>query len=70
VAANQDRWARWVLQRRDAGDVQVRRHGAALPAAYRDGVLDRATVTDGDVLLDVGAGDGLIATAYLRAIRP
>src|SRR6266545_2711315 len=61
VTTNQDRWARWVLQRRDAGDVQVRQRGASLLAAYRDGVLDRAAVTDGDVLLDVGTGDGLIA---------
>jgi ubiE/COQ5 methyltransferase family len=65
---NQDRWARWVLQRRDAGDVQVRQHGAALLAGYRDGVLDRAAVTDGDVLLDVGAGDGLIGFAALDRV--
>jgi len=59
-----------VLQRRDAGDVQVRQRGASLLAAYRDGVLDRAAVTDGDVLLDVGTGDGLIAFAALDRVGP
>jgi SAM-dependent methyltransferase len=59
-----------VLQRRDAGDVQVRQHGAALLAGCRDGVLDRAAVTDGDVLLDVGAGDGLIGFAALDRVGP
>src|SRR6266508_6524160 len=70
VTTNQDRWARWVLERRDAGDVQVRRHGAALLAAYRDGVLDRAAVTDGDVLPDVGTGSGLIGFAALDRVGP
>jgi len=57
-----------LLQRRDAGDVQVRQHGTAQLAAYRDGVLDRAAVTDGDVLLDVGTGDGLIGFAALDRV--
>jgi arsenite methyltransferase len=70
VTAGQDRWARWVLRRRDAGDAGVRRHGASLLASYRDGVLDRAAVTDGDVLLDVGAGDGLVGFAALDRVGP
>src|SRR5437016_10725831 len=70
VTTNQDRWARWVLRHRDAGDVQVRQHGASLLAAYRDGVLDRAAVADGDVLLDVGTGDGLIGLAALDRVGP
>jgi len=65
-----DRWARWLLQRRDAGDVQVRQHGAALLAGYRDGVLDRAAIAGGDVLLDVGTGDGLIGLAALDLVGP
>jgi arsenite methyltransferase len=66
----QDRWARWLLQRRDAGDFQLRQHGASLLAVYRDGVLDRAAVADGDVLLDVGTGDGLIGFAALDRVGP
>jgi SAM-dependent methyltransferase len=37
-------------------------------AVYRDGVLDRANVADGDVLLDVGTGDGLIGFAALDRV--
>jgi arsenite methyltransferase len=33
-------------------------------------VLDRAAVTDGDVLLDVGTGDGLIGLAALDRVGP
>ncbi|MQA27709.1 MAG: methyltransferase domain-containing protein, partial [Micromonosporaceae bacterium] len=70
MTTNQDRWARWVLQRRDAGDVRVRQRGASQMAVYRAGVLDRAAVTDGDVLLDVGTGDGLIGFAALDRVGP
>jgi SAM-dependent methyltransferase len=59
-----------VLQRRDAGDDQVRQQAASLLAGYRDGVLDRAAVAGGDVLLDVGTGDGLIGLAALDRVGP
>jgi arsenite methyltransferase len=66
--AAQDRWARWVLHSRDADDDRVRRRAAAQLAGYRDGVLDRAAVADGDVLLDVGTGDGLVAFGALDRV--
>jgi ubiquinone/menaquinone biosynthesis C-methylase UbiE len=59
-----------VLRRRDGGDDGLRRHGTSLLAGYRDGVLDRAAVVDGDVLLDVGTGDGLIGFAALERVGP
>lgn len=70
VTTSQDRWARWVLHRRDAGDARVRQAGAPQLAEYRDGVLDRAVVADGDVLLDVGTGDGLIGFGALDRVGP
>jgi SAM-dependent methyltransferase len=70
VTVDQDRWARWVLRRRDADDDRMRAHGATQLAAYRDGVLDRAGPADGDVLLDVGTGDGLIGFAALDRVGP
>jgi SAM-dependent methyltransferase len=70
MTASQDRWARWLLGRRDAGDGQVRQQGASVLAGYRDGVLDRAAVAEGDVLLDVGTGDGLIGFAALDRVGP
>ncbi len=39
-------------------------------AGYRDGVLDRAAIAGGDVLLDVGTGDGLIGLAALDLVGP
>jgi arsenite methyltransferase len=70
TSADRDRWAQWVLRRRDAGDPNVRAHGASLLAGYRDGVLARATVAAGDVLLDVGTGDGLVGFGALERVGP
>jgi arsenite methyltransferase len=62
---SQDRWANWLLHRRHGGDpVQ---HQAVLDylAPIRDDVLRNACLAPGDILLDVGTGDGLIAFAAL-----
>jgi arsenite methyltransferase len=66
----QDRWARWLRQDRDAGDAVVRDFGARMLAGYRDGVLDRAAIEPGDVLLDVGTGTGLVGLAALDRVGP
>jgi hypothetical protein len=68
VTAGQDQWAQWVLRRRDADDAGVREYGAVMLARYRDGVLDRGAIAGGDVLLDVGTGDGLIGFAALDRV--
>jgi len=70
VRADQDRWAQWVLRRQDAGDPALREHGASRHAVFRDGVLDRAGVAEGDVLLDVGTGAGLIGFGALDRVGP
>jgi arsenite methyltransferase len=62
----EDRWARWVLHDRDGDDTAARQHTASVLAVYRDRVLDRAEVTDRDLLLDVGCGDGLVGFGALR----
>ena len=53
-----DTWARWLRTRRDADPTLLQ--------ALRDGVLDRAAPAEGDDLLDVGSGDGLIAFGALE----
>ncbi len=60
-AAGQDRWATWLLERRFGGDATQQQ--VVLDQLYpiRDLVLQHAAIEDGDVVLDVGAGDGLIA---------
>jgi arsenite methyltransferase len=63
-----DRWAEWILNRRFGGD-----EGAAAEmldglGKVRDRVLDGAEVRDGETVLDVGCGDGLIAFGALERV--
>jgi ubiquinone/menaquinone biosynthesis C-methylase UbiE len=64
----QDQWAQWLLHRRHGGDVQEQQ--TMLTALYRirDQVLTHAQISTGDVVLDVGAGDGLIAFGALPLV--
>lgn len=55
-----DRWAEWLLERRFAGDPQVRQEFMDHLSGVRDRVLDNAALAEGETLLDVGCGDGLI----------
>ena len=54
-----DRWAAWVLERRFGDPAEAERVMQHL-APVRDRVLEGAAIEDGDIVLDVGAGDGLI----------
>jgi arsenite methyltransferase len=63
-----DKWAEWLLERRHGGDPEDL--GATLNYLYpvRDRVLDNARIGEGDIVLDVGAGDGLIAFGALDRV--
>ena len=61
-----DCWAEWLLRRRFGGDAEVDRQWLAKLTATRDRVLDRARLREGETLLDVGCGDGLIAFGALE----
>lgn len=65
-----DRWSRWLLGGREGGDKQVRARLLQKLGHTRDQVLERAAITPGDVVLDVGAGDGLIAFGALELVGP
>lgn len=59
--AARDMWARWVLEKRDSGgDPELVEAGLEWLRQVRDRLLANANVGEGDVLLDVGTGDGLI----------
>lgn len=65
-----DRWAQWLLTRRDGGSETLRARYAPDLARFRDGVLDRADLKSDDVLLDVGCGTGLIGFGALDRLGP
>ena len=65
-----DRWAEWVLDRSFGGDRTVRPGRLEMLTGVRDRVLDAAELQPGQTLLDVGAGDGLIAFGALERIGP
>ena len=63
-----DQWAQWLLHRRHGGDPDQQK--AVLDALYpvRDQVLHNAKIAEGDSVLDVGTGDGLIAFGALAQV--
>src|SRR2546428_13279919 len=65
-----DVWAQWLLHRRHGGDAELPRRQPEYLGPGRDRGLDNAEVTAGDVVLDVGAGDGLIAVGALEPGGP
>jgi arsenite methyltransferase len=65
-SATRDRWAEWLAERRFGGDPEVRRRSLERLAKTRDAVLDRAELQDGETLLDVGCGEGLIGFGALE----
>jgi arsenite methyltransferase len=67
---DQDIWSRWLLKRRFGGD-QAEMQAALTKYLYpwRDKVLSHANLQEGETLLDVGSGDGLIAFGALEKTR-
>jgi arsenite methyltransferase len=65
-----DRWAQWLLSRRDGDSAAIRARTGVDLAMFRDGVLGRAGLHPDDVLLDVGCGTGLIGFSALERLGP
>src|SRR5438445_9747625 len=65
-STTRDRWAEWLAERRFGGDPAVRADVLAKLAETRERVLDRAELREGETLLDVGCGEGLIGFGALE----
>jgi SAM-dependent methyltransferase len=65
ASASRDRWAEWLARRRFGGDPETARRSLAALDAIRDRVLDGAVLAEGEHLVDVGCGEGLIAFGAL-----
>ena len=67
----QDKWAKWVLERQFGGDSEKQKAGLAAVdgmRAIRDRVLRDAAIKEGDIVLDVGCGSGLIGFGALPLV--
>jgi SAM-dependent methyltransferase len=66
ASATRDRWAEWLAERRFGGDSELKMRYLERLARTRDSVLDRADLQEGETLLDVGCGEGLIGFGALE----
>jgi arsenite methyltransferase len=67
---HQDKWSDWLRAGRFGGDDTTRRHAEEKLRAVRDRVVGNAELSGGEVLLDVGTGEGLIGLGALELLRP
>ena len=61
-----DIWAEWLAERRYGGDPEQRERMRAELVPVRDKVLDRSGLAEGETLLDVGCGEGMIGFGALE----
>ncbi len=70
MAGVQDKWAAWLLEGRFGGNLDYQATMLPTLHAFRDKVLDNACLEHVSTLLDVGAGEGLIAFGALERMKP
>ena len=65
-----DVWSEWLLHHRHAGDSAYGRVVQAVVEGYADRVLQGAPLAAGMTLVDIGAGEGLVAFRAIERIGP
>ena len=68
VSQKVDHWAAWMFERRHGGDASQLQQFTSALAQVRDRILYHAQLSEGETLLDVGTGDGLIALGALEIV--
>jgi ubiquinone/menaquinone biosynthesis C-methylase UbiE len=68
ASSERDRWAQWLLERRYGGDPAALERQLGEIHHFRDRVLENAAIREGDVVLDVGTGTGLIGFGALDLV--
>jgi ubiquinone/menaquinone biosynthesis C-methylase UbiE len=61
-----DQWAEWLAERRFGGDPEIKRRFSEELAQRAENVLDYSELGEGETLLDVGCGEGLIGFRALE----
>jgi len=67
---DRDRWAGWILNRRHGGDPDERKAHLETLSPVQEKVLQNAEIAGGETVLDVGAGDGLVAFGAVERVGP
>jgi len=67
---DRDVWSDWLLHHRHGGDPGHDQHIRGRTLTYADRILESAPLAEGATLLDVGAGDGLVAFRALELFGP
>ena len=67
---DRDRWAEWILNRRHGGDPDERKAHLETLSPVQEKVLQNAEIAGGETVLDVGAGDGLVAFGAVERVGP
>jgi arsenite methyltransferase len=66
MTSQSDMWSQWLLKRRFGGDPQRMQEMLNCLYPIRNKILSHVQLDDGETLLDVGSGDGLIAFGALE----
>ncbi|MGH3109892.1 MAG: class I SAM-dependent methyltransferase [Gaiellaceae bacterium] len=65
MGTEKDCWAEWVAKMRSAVPEEARRRGLDPYSQWRERILDNANFVQGETVLDVGCGEGLVAFGAL-----